>query len=112
MKTWMSCVVMSLMMVIMSGCIDGDTQLADLSADERERVCKRSAHSALTCDDGRDIGSFTEEECIDMLEAFAGDDNCLATVEDLDDMTSDPCSDEAERARRQIFSLSCYTDIF
>lgn len=94
-----------------SGCLpDEDTRLADLSADERERVCKRSTHEKVTCDDGKEYDEFTQDECEDALNRLAGS-NCVATVEDIDDLTSDPCSPEAERARASFTNLQCILGI-
>lgn len=100
MKSWgIKCVGCGVLALMLSGCLPpNDERIADLSAEERERVCSRYNHEDIVCEDGREIDAVTEGECMDRFEYVAGSD-CTFTVEDWKDLTSEPCSDQASNAR-------------
>lgn len=100
MKSWgMKCVLFGVLSILLVGCLPpNDERVADLSAEERERVCKRYNHEDIECDDGREIEGISQSECMDRFEYVAGSD-CTFTVEDWKDLTDDPCSDQASNAR-------------
>lgn len=100
MKHWsVKCVVFGSLSLLLVGCLPpNDERIADLSSEERERVCDRYNHEDVVCDDGREIDAVTKGECMDKFEYVAGSD-CTFTVEDWKDLTSEPCSDQAANAR-------------
>lgn len=74
------------------------TPISELSNEERTFICEEYTWPDTTCSDGREIEGISSGECIDYLEDKSGSDNCLVTAGDLQDISRDPCSDDARRA--------------